>query len=292
MFESIEKHSKFIMLLPAALLLVTFSVYPLVRLIQFALSEYTLQDIGTAPVFAGLANFTRATTDPAMINSLWVTLRFVVIAVVLEFILGFAIALAVDRGISQSNAFRAFYIIPMMAPPIIIGTIWRLMFNSEFGIINNLIKKIGFTQPPLWLANPDYALGSVMITDVWQWTPFVFLLILAGLQSLPQEPYESAALDGATALQTFRYITLPLMSQTIFLTLMFRTVNAFKMFDKMYVLTSGGPGNVTEIISLYMYKVAFSFGRIGYASFIAIFVVTLMLLFIVTFRFIIRRVTI
>lgn len=285
----LDAAGRFLFLAPAVLLLAVFSVYPLVRLIQFGLSSYSLQDIGAPPVFTGLGNLRRAAADEALRDSFLVTLRFVAVTVAIQFVAGFAVALAVDRGLRRSRMFRAFYIIPMMAPPIIVGTIWRLMYNPEFGIIDHLLRSLGSASPPLWLADPRNALRAVIAADVWQWVPFVFLLILAGLQSLPETPYEAAALDGAGPLQIFRYITLPLISQTIFLTLMFRTVMAFKMFDKMYILTSGGPGNATEIISLYMYKVAFSFGRIGYAAFIAVMTIAVMALLIVTFRSIIRR---
>jgi len=290
MRKLIERNSKYVLILPAVLLLLVFSLYPFLRLFQFGFSSFTLSDIGAPPAFNGLKNIQTLLSDETFADSLRVTMIFVFGAVTLEFLLGFAIALAVDRGIRRADVFRTVFIIPMMVPPITIGLIWRLMYNPEFGVINILLRKLGWVEPPLWLADPHIALASVMVVDVWHWTPFVFLLILAGLQSLPDQLYEAGSLDGASTWQLFRYVTLPLMRYTVFVTLMFRTVLAFKAFDELFILTSGGPGNATEIIGLYIYKNAFTFGKLGYASHLAIVAILVMSGISLLFRAIIGRV--
>jgi multiple sugar transport system permease protein len=155
----------------------------------------------------------------------------------------------------------------MMLPPVVAGVVWRLMLNSNFGAVNGTLKQIGINTDALtWTASPKLAMASVIAADVWQWTPFIFLILLAGLQAIPQEPYEAALIDGASAWQTFRHVTLPLLKPAILIALLLRTMDLLRVFDQIFILTEGGPGFATETASLYIYRTAFRFSNFGYAA--------------------------
>ena len=286
----IERNIKYIFIFPAVLLLVMFTIYPLVRLGTYSLSSYSLHDLNAAPQFQWFENFKALFQDDQFWNSVKITLIFVFVSVLLEFILGSILAMFFYHRVYKSQIMQTIFIIPMILPPITIGLIWRLMYNPEFGVINQTFRRLGSVYPPLWLADPKLALGSVIAVEVWHWTPFVFLLMLAGMQSLPQELYEAASIDGATALQRFRYITVPFLRPIIFTVLMFRTIMCFKAFDQLFILTSGGPGNSTEILGLYIYKVAFAFGKIGYSAALAVMAIFVMTMLTFLFKFIISRI--
>jgi multiple sugar transport system permease protein len=163
--------------------------------------------------------------------------------------------------------FRAALLVPMMLPPVVVGVVWRLMLNPNFGAINGTLKGAGLDSLALaWTASPKLALFSVIMVDVWQWTPFMFLVLLAGLQATPQEPYEAALVDGSSAWQTFQFVTLPLLKPAILIALLLRTMDLLRVFDQIFILTEGGPGFATETISLYIYRAAFRFSDFGYAA--------------------------
>jgi multiple sugar transport system permease protein len=155
----------------------------------------------------------------------------------------------------------------MMLPPVVVGIVWRLMLNPNFGAINGTLKGFGInTDALLWTASPRLALFAVIMVDVWQWTPFMFLVLLAGLQAIPQEPYEAALVDGSSTWQTFRHVTLPLLKPAILIALLLRTMDLLRVFDQIFILTEGGPAFATETISLYIYRAAFRFSDFGYAA--------------------------
>ena len=166
----------------------------------------------------------------------------------------------------------------MLLPPITVALTWKMMYDYNYGVINFIVEVFG-GKAIEWLNSPKIALFSIILTDIWQWSPFAFLVIFAYLQSLPQDIYESADVDGANYLQKLRYITLPLIKPAIFLTALLRTIDTFRVFDKVYVMTGGGPGNSTETISFYIYRNAFRYFQIGYSSSIAIIMVAIVLLF-------------
>ena len=286
----VERNIKIILILPAVLLLLLFTIYPLINLGVYSFSTYSIHTLNVPLQFNGLDNIKSLFQDEQFRNSVKITLIFVFVSVLLEFTLGWILALFFYHRVVVSNILQVIFIIPMILPPITIGLIWRLMYNPEFGVINQTLRVFGSTQPPVWLADPDLALLSVIVVEIWHWTPFVFLLMLAGMHSLPTELYEAAAIDGASAVQRFRYITAPLLRPIIFTVLMFRTIMCFKAFDQFFILTSGGPGNRTEILGLYIYKMAFAFGKIGYSSALALMAIFLMILITLIFRAIISRV--
>src|SRR4030095_4323281 len=188
-------------------------------------------------------------------------------ALICEFLLGLGLALLLNSQIRGRSVFRATLLVPMMLPAVVVGVVWRLMLNPNFGAINGTFKGFGLnTESLTWTASPRLALLSVIIVDIWQWTPFVFLVLLAGLQAIPQEPYEAARIDGSSPWQTFRYVTLPLLKPAILIALLLRTMDLLRVFDQIFILTEGGPGFATETISLYIYRTAFRFFDFGYAA--------------------------
>jgi multiple sugar transport system permease protein len=185
----------------------------------------------------------------------------------LELGLGLALALLLDSQIRARWLWRSLFLLPMILPPVVVGVIWRLIYNPNFGVLNGALQLFGVDTTQLtWLADPSVALLSIILVDVWEWTPFVFLILLAGLQAIPEEPYEAARMDGSSGWQTFRHITLPLLRPAILVAVLLRTMDLLRIFDQVFILTQGGPGGVTETISLYIYKTAFRFFDFGYAA--------------------------
>lgn len=263
MFFSVNKQERalpFFLLAPTVAVLFALSVYPLFYAIK------TSFQTGDDAHFS-LDNFTRLFSDGFFFSAIAHTFVFASIALTLEFLMGLSLALVLDSRLRGRNVFRALLLVPMMLPPVVIGVVWRLMLNSDFGAINGTLKGFGFDTTPLtWTASPKLAFLSIIIVDVWQWTPFMFLILLAGLQAIPSEPYEAALIDGSSRWQTFKNITLPLLKPAILIALLLRTMDLLRVFDSIFILTEGGPGFATETISLYIYRTAFRFGEFGYAT--------------------------
>jgi multiple sugar transport system permease protein len=214
-----------------------------------------------------LQNFARLASDRFFLEALKHTLVYAVVALTLEFLFGLALAVLLSSRLRGRGFFRAALLVPMMLPPVVVGVVWRLMLNPNFGAINGTLKGFGAgTDALTWTASPRLALISVIMVDVWQWTPFMFLVLLAGLQAIPQEPYEAALIDGSSAWQTFRHVTLPLLKPAILIALLLRTMDLLRVFDQIFILTEGGPAFATETISLYIYRAAFRFSDFGYAA--------------------------
>ncbi|UCG94315.1 MAG: sugar ABC transporter permease [Candidatus Aerophobus sp.] len=264
----------FIMMLPLLIILAFFSIYPFVSLIQMSFSSFSLEK---GFQFSGLKNFTKFLGDNRAWDSIVKTFIYVFTSVSLEFLFGLGLALTV-KG-KYRGAIRTILIIPMLVAPVAVGIIWRLIYDPSFGVLNSLLQRIGI-QGRSWLADPKIAIAAVIVVEVWQFTPFVFLILLAGLESLPSEIYEAAKVDGASPWQTFRYLTLPLLSPIILIALLFRTAECFKSFDKLWVMTAGGPGTATEIITMYIYRVSFRWSQLGYGALLAL----IMVIFIVIYN--------
>jgi multiple sugar transport system permease protein len=195
------------------------------------------------------------------------TFVYAVVALSCEFLLGLGLALLLNSKLRGRGLFRASLLVPMMLPSVVVGVVWRLMLNPDFGAINGTLRRFGLSTEALtWTASPKLAMLSVIAVDIWQWTPFVFLVLLAGLQAIPEEPYEAALIDGSSPLQTFRHVTLPLLKPSILIVLLLRTMDLLRVFDQIFILTEGGPGFATETISLYIYRTAFRFFDFGYAA--------------------------
>ena len=251
-----------VLLAPAILVLLSLSIYPLIYSVTVSLQSQTPNGLSW-----GLANFRRLLSDTFFLTAMAHTFVFAISALTLELLIGLTLALVLNGPLRGRGLFRATLLIPMMLPTVVVGVVWRLMLNPNFGAINATLKQLGInTEALTWTASPRLALFSVIIVDVWQWTPFVFLVLLAGLQAIPQEPYEAALVDGSNKWQTFRHVTLPLLKPAILIVLLLRTMDLLRVFDQIFILTEGGPGFATETISLYIYRTAFRFFDFGYAA--------------------------
>jgi multiple sugar transport system permease protein len=230
---------------PALAVLLFLSIYPLIYSITISLQQET-----SGGIVWTLGNFTRLVSDNFFLTAMVHTFVYAAAALSCEFLLGLGLALLL-----------------MMLPSVVVGVIWRLMLNPDFGAINGTLKQFGInTESLTWTASPKLAMFSVIAVDVWQWTPFVFLVLLAGLQAIPEEPYEAALIDGSSRWQTFWHVTLPLLKPSILIVLLLRTMDLLRVFDQIFILTEGGPGFATETISLYIYRTAFRFFDFGYAA--------------------------
>jgi multiple sugar transport system permease protein len=249
----------YLLLAPTVTVLLALSIYPLIYSIKISFQ--------TGSGNATLENFRRLFSDQFFLSALLHTFVYAAIALTIEFFIGLGLALLLNEKMRGRNAFRALFLLPMMLPPVVVGVVWRLMLNSNFGALNGTLKGLGIgTEALTWTASPKLAMASVIMADVWQWTPFMFLILLAGLQAIPQEPYEAALIDGSSTLQTFRNVTLPLLKPAILIALLLRTMDLLRVFDHIFILTEGGPGFATETLSLYIYRTAFRFSNFGYAA--------------------------
>ncbi|MBW7881084.1 MAG: sugar ABC transporter permease [Caldilineaceae bacterium] len=255
-------NSKFAFLLPAAIWILVFTIFPLLYALYTSMFSFRF---GRVNQFVGATNFARLFTDTNLHNGLRVTIVFVVVTVVIEMLVGFALALLLNREMRGKNVLRAIMILPLFATPVAVGYLGITLFYEVNGPINVTLRTLGFGDVP-WLSNPFWALVAIIIVDIWQWTPFVFLVSLAALQGLPADLYEAAEVDGASPWQSFRGITLPLMMPTMWLILLLRLVESFKIFDIPTSLTLGGPGRATEVYSLFTYRTALRFFDHGYAA--------------------------
>jgi multiple sugar transport system permease protein len=267
---------KYLFLLPAVLWVLAFTVFPL--LYSFRMSFFNVR-IGQDDIFIGLSNFARAFTDINALNAARVTLIFVVGGVTIQLLLGLAFALLFSRPLPARNLLRTVMTLPLFATPIAVGFLFFTIFYEEGGLINGLL---GLKIP--WLSDPNLALFSVMLVDVWQWTPFVFIVILAALQGIPEEYYEAARLETAGAWALFRHITLPMLQPTIILVIVLRVAEAFKVFDIPFTLTAGGPGASTQVFSMFIYRTARRFFDFGYGSALA-FLLLIVVLFLLMWFF-------
>jgi len=251
-----------VLIAPAIVVLLSLSIYPLIYSVTISLQTQTAEGSSWS-----VSNFTRLFTDGFFLAAMAHTFVYATAALILEFSIGLGLALLLNGQIRGRGFFRAALLVPMMLPAVVVGVVWRLMLNPNFGAINGTLKNFGLNTDGLtWTASPRLAMLSVIAVDVWQWTPFVFLVLLAGLQAIPQEPYEAALIDGSSRWQTFRYVTLPLLKPAILIALLLRTMDLLRVFDQIFILTEGGPGFATETISLYIYRAAFRFFDFGYAA--------------------------
>jgi multiple sugar transport system permease protein len=257
-----ERALPYLLLAPTLLVLLSLSIYPLIYAVRVSLQSGRGEQARWST-----ENFARLFSDSFFLSALAHTFVYAAAALTLEFLLGLGLAVLLNERMRGRGIFRAALLVPMMLPPVVVGVVWRLMLNPNFGAINGTLKSFGVNTDSLtWTASPRLALLSVIAVDVWQWTPFVFLILLAGLQAIPEEPYEAALMDGSSAWQTFRHITLPLLKPAILIVLLLRTMDLLRVFDQIFILTEGGPGFATETISLYIYRAAFRFGDFGYAA--------------------------
>lgn len=271
-----EQRTGWLMVTPAFLILSVIFVYPILR--SFWLSLFT-KNLGTKlkPIFSGLDNYGRMMGDSRFWQTLWNTIIFTSTSVLLELVLGMAIALILHQAYKGRSLVRTVALLPWALPTALIGLAWTWIFNDQFGVWNDILIRLGIIQTGVnWLGNPITAMMAVIAADVWKTTPFISILLLAGLQSIPSELYEAYAIDGATPWQSFTKITLPLLMPQIVIVLLFRFAGAFGVFDLIQVMTGGGPGGTTEVVSLYIYSTVMRYLDFGYGA--ALVVVTFLFL--------------
>jgi len=249
---------------PAMLVLLFLSIWPLIQLIGLAFTDYSAtRDVGWN--FIWFDNFVDVLKSPVTHARALTTLIFVVGAVGLQTILGFSIAYLISRRTHGRGALTTMFLIPMMLSPIVVGLFWKFMLDVQFGVVNSFMDSLGLGRVE-WLTQQRLALFSLVIVDTWQWTPFIMLIALAGLTAVPKYLYEAAEIDRASEWFKFRRITFPLVWPLLLIAIMFRAIEAFRLFDLVYILTGGGPGGTTETLSYNVYKVAFFGFDTGRAS--------------------------
>ncbi|MDX2138239.1 MAG: sugar ABC transporter permease [Chloroflexota bacterium] len=261
-----SRRSNLLMALPVILILLVFSLYPFFYTLSLSVTESALAR--PFQEFIWLDNFRRGLEDSLFQTSIVNTLVYGFTSASLQLVLGFVLALFFYKSVKAGKYLRTLALFPFITPPVAVAMIWRLIYEPNSGLINYYLGQLGInpSQPIAWLGDPNIALLSLVIIDVWQWTPFVFLLALAALQALPHDPYEAAAVDGASAWQAFTHLTLPMAAPALIVIYIIRLIGAFKIFDQVYLLTFGGPGSSTQVASFYIYRAAFQQFDTGYAS--------------------------
>ena len=258
-----EKNTKWLLLAPTIFLLLALTVYPLIYALIAMLHKTNIRT--GERTFIGFQNFIEMGTDSFFWNALKNTVIYTGTAVSVEFVLGLALAIFLSTKLAGRNIFRSLFLTPMMLPPIVAAVIFKIIYIPDFGIINWFLGLIGI-EGMVWEASANTALLSIILVDIWEWTPFMFLILLAGLQAIPLDPYEAAEVDGATKFQIFRDITFPLLKPAILIALLLRIMDTLRIFDQIFIMTGGGPANATETMSLYIYRHGFRFSNIGYAT--------------------------
>lgn len=258
---------------PAALAMAAACLYPMLSALQLGFYDWSMGTPWSEARWVGLESFVGAFKDAAVWRSLFTTLLFAAVCVSAEMVLGIALALALEgrsaKPIRGMAVFRTLFILPMMIAPIAVGLTWRYLFDAQFGLLNAVLEVFG-AAPVGWLAQEHTAFAAIIIADIWQWTPFVFIMVIAALANVDASVIEAAQIDGASWWQTNFLVKLPMVMPVIVITLLMRLIDAFRVLEVVYILTFGGPGDSTEILSLHIYKTAFISQRLGSAAAISV----------------------
>ena len=267
--------------LPAVIVILAVIVFPWIFTVFMSANDWK---IGGGVDFVGLQNYRDLFADTRFIESMGHTLYFTILAVVLPIFFGTAAALVFHREFPFRGLLRTIFVMPMMATPVAVSLVWTMMFHPQLGVLNYLLSLMGIA-PSAWVYDPATVIPTLIMVEVWHWTPLVMLIVLGGLSGLPKEPYESALIDGANSWHMFRHITLPLVWPFIMVAIVIRTIDALKAFDTIFVITQGGPGTASETLNVFLYLQAFQFFKIGYSSavvmifFVIIIALSLLLLY-------------
>lgn len=259
-------------LTPAIIYLLVMSIYPFVYSLYLSTTRKNL----ARPYqkgFVGLDNYSTLFNDELFRTAIKNTLELTVVSIAIELLIAFFIArvFVAIADVPGNNLIRTVYILPMMLTPVVSGLLWSYIMNPTLGVANHILREVNLDPYP-WLASRDTALRSLIMINVWQWSPFLMLLILAGLMSIPKEQYEAAAMDGANFFQVIRHIELPFLQNVALIGIIFRVIDNFRLFDVVYVTTRGGPGSSTEVVSMYAYREMFGFFNVGYGSSAAVII--------------------
>ena len=250
---------------PALIVLVLISIYPLLYSLNLSFRDFNYIRPHLGKPFVGFENYKEILTSAHFYNDLWVTVKFVVGSVFLSVFFGLVMALLLNRAFKFLRVIRALILLPMITTPVVVALIWRWLLNPELGLVGYLMTLLGM-EPQAWLTKSSQALPALIAIDAWEWAPYCFLIIFAALQSLSDEPYEAALVDGAGYWQTLFYITLPQLKPIFIVVIVLRTLFAIKIYDLVYILTAGGPGISTESLVMYVYKNIFLFNDMGKAT--------------------------
>ncbi len=270
---------------PSIFMLILLRLFPVLYTFFLSFQSWSLIQ-GLPPRFIGFENYFRIFNDYKFWESLSTTVKFTFLVVPVEFIIGFGIALLLNHINKLRNFLTSIIIMPMMIIPVVVGVLWRMIFQQEVGVLNYLLNLIGINAVN-WLGEQHIALTSIGIVDIWQWTPFMILILLAGLQTLPGELYEAASIEGANTWQTFRFITIPLIRPIFLVALIMRSMDAIRIFDTIFVLTEGGPGNATDVLSIMTFRSGFRYFDMGYTA--ALTIIFLLLILCISLPYILLR---
>lgn len=260
-----ERNLPWLLVAPTIVLFVIFAAIPALTTISYAFSRVRMARGGVQREFIGLDNFVRAFQDPLVAQSAVTTIKWMVIVTAIEVALGLALALLLSGGVRGRGALSSLLIVPIIMPPVAVSIAWLFMYDYEFGIFNYLLNEVGLPSVR-WLSDPAIALYAMMAVDVWQATPFAFLLLYAAILSLPRDPYEAAAIDGAGRWHLFRTVTLPLLQPVLLVVILLRLIDSARIFDKIFIMTRGGPGSSAYTMTLTIYVEGFTKFDFGYAS--------------------------
>jgi multiple sugar transport system permease protein len=261
-FLARRRRTYLLFVLPALLVVGAVIIFPWAFTVWMSAFDWK---IGSVAHFVGFDNYTQLATNKRFLESILHTFYFTLLAVIFPLILGTIAALIFHREFPLRGMLRSIFTMPMMATPVAVALVWTMMFHPQQGVLNYLLSLVGL-PPSLWVYSPTWVIPSLVLVEIWHWTPLIMLIVLGGLAALPTEPYESARLDGASEWQLFRYITLPLLAPFLIVAAVIRTIDALKAFDTIYVISQGGPGTASETINLYLYLQAFAFYNVGNAS--------------------------
>jgi multiple sugar transport system permease protein len=252
----------FLFAIPALVLVAAVIVIPWLFTLIMSVMDFK---VGGSVAFVGFANYMKLVSDSRFVESVGRTFWFTALAVVFPIGLGTAAAVIFHREFPWRGVLRTVFIMPMMATPVAVALVWTMMFHPQLGVLNYLLSLIGLAPFP-WVYDPGTVIITLVMVEVWHWTPLVMLIVLGGMAALPTDPYDSATIDGATNWQMFRFITLPLIMPYIMVAVVIRTIDALKTFDTIFVITQGGPGTASETLNIFLYLQAFQFYNLGYAS--------------------------
>jgi multiple sugar transport system permease protein len=260
----LDRNIRWVFPLPTILVLFALTILPLLFNLVLSTQDRSVSD-ALPSRFVGLGNFSQAFSDPRFWNATGLMLKFTAIAVPMQMLLGLGLALLLNRQMPGQGIIRAVVLLPMISTPVAIALIWALMMNPDLGVFNYFLQSLGLGRS-LWLADSQVVIPALAMVDIWQWTPLVSLILLAGLQSLPDEPFEAARIDGATPWQLFRFVTWPMLQPAVFAALTLRLIDALKTFDIIEVMTQGGPGAASETLNVYAFHTGFEFLKVGYTA--------------------------
>lgn len=272
----VERNLKIIFPLPALIFILVMMVFPVAYTIFLSFTNWTLTS-GMPLSMVGLRSYLRVLREPRFLDAIGRTFSFTLLSVAVEVILGLALALLLNREFRGKSLMKLFLLLPLVATPVAIGIVWNLFYDPTIGLANYILTLLGIPKSA-WVSSASTVIPALALVDIWQWTPMITLIVLAGLAGLSPEPYESARVDGANSFQIFGHITLPMIAPTLLTAVILRSIDALKTYDIIYTMTGGGPGYASETMNVMAYKYSFEYFRMGQSSVILVFLFILVLL--------------